>query len=228
MTEETPRSSRLRVLAWALFGLAALTITSGLVLGAVLFVRGTLDRSMVWGVLSFLAPAITFSVVGLIVALRRPGNPAGWFMLVIGAFWSVLVLPLGSGWSPQWFGNMIWVLPLGLMGTHLLLRLPDGRLPSPRWRWVSRAATLAIVLAGVAVPPVDGASNTSAVQGFVGATGLFLLLGCVLASVASPIRPSAEGGRRRTSPAAMDRGGGRDVHRVLCDLVRAWGTGRRR
>lgn len=94
-------------------------------------------------------------------------------MLVIGAFWSVLVLPLDDVSEPLWFTNLVWVLPLGLMGTHLLLRLPDGRLPSPRWRWVSRAATVAIVLAGVALPP-EGASGASVAQQVAGVTGLFL------------------------------------------------------
>jgi signal transduction histidine kinase len=184
VTEETRGSSRLRVLAWALLGLAAVTIASALVLTGVKLADGTLDWATALGQLSFLPPGITFSLVGLIVALRRPGNPAGWFMLVIGAIWSVLVLPLGNVSGPQWFGNLIWVLPFGLMGTHLLLRLPDGRLPSPRWRWVSRAATLAIVLAGVALPPEDP-SGASAAQELAGLIGLLLLLVCVVASVAS-------------------------------------------
>jgi signal transduction histidine kinase len=122
--------------------------------------------------------------VGLIVSLRRPENPAGWIMLVIGACWSFLTLPLENVASPQWFGNMVWILPFGLMGTHLLLRLPDGELPSPRWRWVSRASTLAIVMGGTALPPEESAA-TSAAQSIIGVTGLFLMLGCVLVSVAS-------------------------------------------
>jgi signal transduction histidine kinase len=170
--------------AWALFGLAALAIGAGLVMTGIKLADGTLEAETAIGSLAFLPAGIAFSVVGLIVALRRPANPAGWYMLVIGAFWSVLILPIGDVSQPQWFGNMIWVLPLGLMGTHLLLRLPDGDLPSPRWRWVSRASTLAIVLAGVALPSDDG-SGAGDLQNVVGLIGLLLLLVCIVLSVSS-------------------------------------------
>ena len=88
-----------------------------------------------------------FGVVGLVVAWRRPGNPLGWIMLG-GAFFGALSedasfytvadyrlrhggLPLGwlallaqPGWAPA-------VMMFGLV----VLLFPDGRLPSPRWRW---------------------------------------------------------------------------------------------
>ena len=172
------------MLAWALFGLAALAIGAGLVMTGIKLADGTLRAGTAIGSLAFLPAGIAFSVVGLIVALRRPANPAGWYMLVIGAFWSVLILPIGDVSQPQWFGNMIWVLPLGLMGTHLLLRLPDGDLPSPRWRWVSRASTFAIVLAGSALPSEEG-SGVGELQSVVGLIGLLLLLVCIVLSVSS-------------------------------------------
>ena len=183
MNERTQHASSLRGLAWTLFVLAAMTVVGGLVLTVIKLAGDTVGVASAVGSLSFVPAALAFSIVGLLVALRRPENPAGWFMLVIGAFWSVAILPIGNGPQPQWFSNMIWVLPLGLMGTHLLLRLPDGDLPSARWRWVSRASTLAIVLAGVALPS-DG-SRASDLQKVAGLTGLVLLLASIIASVAS-------------------------------------------
>ena len=166
-----------------LFALAALAVVGGLVLTGIKLADDALTVASAVSSLAFVPAGLAFSIVGLLVALRRPENPAGWFMLVIGAFWSVLTLPLGDVSQPQWFSNLIWVLPLGLMGTHLLLRLPDGNLPSPRWRWVSRTSTIAIVLAGVALPS-DG-STASDLQNVAGLLGLVLLLVSIIASVAS-------------------------------------------
>ena len=184
MADSTRRSRMLRVLAWAVFGLAALEIVVGAVLTGVKLAAGTLSGTDAIGSLAFLPAGVTFSIVGLIVALRRSGNPAGWFMLVIGAFWGLLVLPIAGDVDPQWFGSLVWTIPFGLMGVHLLLRLPDGRLPSARWRWVSRTGTLGIVLAGVAIPPEDS-NSTSAAQDLAGLIGLLLLLVSLVASVAS-------------------------------------------
>jgi signal transduction histidine kinase len=178
------RAARQRALAWVLFGLAVVEIVVGLVLTGVKLAAGTVSAPDAISTLAFLPAGVTFSAVGLIVALRRSANPAGWFMLVIGAFWSLLALPIGDSVDPQWFGSLIWVVPLGLMGIHLLLRLPDGRLPSVRWRWVSRIGTVAIVLVGVAIPPEDS-DATTAIQDLMGFIGILLLLGAVVASVAS-------------------------------------------
>jgi hypothetical protein len=60
--------------------------------------------------------------------------------------------------------TVAWVPALALIGTQLPLRLPDGKLPSPRWRWFSRITLLLIAVAVVgwaAVPEkVEGVSGT--------------------------------------------------------------------
>ena len=176
--------SRLRLLAWGLFGVGIALVPFGLVLTGVQISDGSLTWSKAASSIGFVPAGLSFAVVGLLVALRRSENPAGWLMLVIAAFWGVLALPLSDVSGPQWFSSLVWVVPLGLMGTHLLLRLPDGELPSRRWRWVSRAATLAIVLAGVAIP-LDDSSTVGPVQSAMAGVGFFLLLVSVVLSVAS-------------------------------------------
>ena len=102
----------------------------------------------------------------------------GWLLVLIGLLFSVAVasnslaewtirrtsLPTGVG---EWLmvpGN-VWVVALGLIGTQLPLRLPDGRLPSPRWIWFSRVtlALIAVACVGMAVQPgrVNDLAGTS-------------------------------------------------------------------
>jgi signal transduction histidine kinase len=180
----TERSERLRVLAWAMFSVAAAVA----LVGTVAMVSRWLDgRATTWSAidqLAILAPAGSFSVVGLVVALRKPANPAGWLMLVIGAAWSLVVFPTDPGpASNAIFSSAPWVIPFGLMGTHLLLRLPNGQLLTPRWRWVSRASTVAIVTAAIALPSGDNPPVTP--RTVVGTVGLLLLMACIVSSVAS-------------------------------------------
>ncbi len=179
-----PEGSRTRVMAWGLFVAA-----TGLYVGGTLArLPGALDqgRSLGWilGAIatSAIAPAFAFAIAGLLVGLRRPDNPAGWLMLIIAIGWSLTALP-GATPSLPYLSAMAWTLPFGLMGTHLLLRLPDGHLPSPGWRWVSRGSTLSIALAGTFLPTEDGLPFTPGAA--LGLAGLLALLVCILLSVAS-------------------------------------------
>ena len=181
---ERADAPKLRILAWGLFLVAAGLSLVGVVMTGVQIASGDLGWGKAAGTLAFLPSGLAFSTVGLLVALRRRRNPAGWLMLVIGACWAFLVLPLSDVNAPAWGSSLVWVIPLGLMGTHLLLRLPDGSLPSPRWRWVSRVATLAIVLAGVAIP-VDDSAQVSSAQSVMAGVGFLLLVVSIVLSVAS-------------------------------------------
>ena len=99
---------------------------------------------------------VVFIVLGTVILARRPGHRMGWLYLVIGveigAFHLVNSLSLDeatdlSMWqvAAGWFGGAGWALGPLLAVTLGLLWLPDGRLPSPRWRVVSWITWLAII-----------------------------------------------------------------------------------
>jgi len=102
--------------------------------------------------------------VGVVVARRQPRNPIGWLFLVIaaclilgtdGTDYAVLAyrsgrhLPLGPAALVL---DQLWGPGLALLIVVVLL-FPDGRLPSPLWRWALRAylAVYAGLVAALAV-----------------------------------------------------------------------------
>jgi signal transduction histidine kinase len=187
-----------RRLAWGLFLFGAAWVAVGSVLLLLGLADGTLVGSSVIQQFALLAPAAAFSIVGLVVALRQPQNACGWLMLVIGTIWSFGVSPQAASDSVvAWATSWGWVPPFGLMATHLPLRLPDGRLLSPRWRWVSRAATTAMVLTCVGIT-FDPANAGNPIPGIdltvVGVVGLIFLALCAVASVASLVVRSRRAG----------------------------------
>jgi signal transduction histidine kinase len=115
------------------------------------------------GLLSGLGFAVSFGlfpVVGLLVALRRPGNRLAWVLLAVGvvaflpfeeygAHAVAVGLPAGD-WALG-FASWTWVPLIGLAGIFVPLLFPDGRLPSPRWRWLARAVVGGMVLTSLVI-----------------------------------------------------------------------------
>jgi hypothetical protein len=153
----------------------------------------------------------TFAIVGVLIALRRPGNKIAWLCLTIGIIWTmegVLWAAAFYGLShPGTFGNPELLASIGdalvmpalfLMATLLLLSFPDGHLPSPRWRWVARLSAISIILTfalGLFEPETSGWGRPALENPLAGdavsldVEAAFLVpFFCVFASVAALLR----------------------------------------
>ncbi|MDP9136530.1 MAG: hypothetical protein M3N56_17085 [Actinomycetota bacterium] len=155
-------------LAWCLVVLYVVASAAG----AVLLVRvpaEILERqdTSVSLSLAFMPVVLVFALIGAVVASRLPGNPIGWLFLALAQIQALYALAFGyaqyaAGVDPglpaidwaAWVAT--WVTPLTPIVVALaVLLFPDGRLVSPRWRFVVWACvpTTAVVLADYALAP---------------------------------------------------------------------------
>jgi hypothetical protein len=136
------------------------------------------EPTAIWLASTFAITITAFAIVGGLISSRHPGNAIGWLLSTIGFMFALVVASstgarwgLHAGHLPQGFWEWAtiaangWVVAVGLIGTQLALRLPDGRLPSERWRWFSRLTMvfIAVALVGMAttVERVEGVPGTS-------------------------------------------------------------------
>jgi MFS family permease len=190
-------------LAWAMGVLSA-----GLAAGAVVL-AGRNGESLAELVFNHhaigIVTAIGLSVLGALIASRRPHNPIGWLMcvaaLLLGVFsFTQQYAPLAVAESLPGVGLASWLaswtnLPgIAITITFVFLLFPDGRLPSRRWRpvaWLSAAAAVvpAAVIA-VRAWPVRGPELATltfdhpAVAGIFG-VGFPIILGLSVVSLAA-------------------------------------------
>lgn len=146
-------------LAWSLWlvctALAAVSLSFALLNG-----RTPVEIVVNETIVTIATLAVTFSVVGALIAARRPENPIGWIFCVAALCQGLIIfaeeyatyalvvrpgaLPLGAELS--WLKEWIWAPGLGLIVVFLPLLFPDGRPPSRRWRGVAWLGALSIVL----------------------------------------------------------------------------------
>ena len=163
------------------------------------------------GAAKALAYPLGYATIGLVLTLRRPGNPIGWLYAAAGLVWS-LAIP-GDAWLGQLVaehrplplaaqvaavcGEFNWA-PATVLGVTLLaLLVPDGRLRSPRWWPVAAsgiaAAVLVVVGGGLAPARLENTSIANpfglsgpagAVAGMLVAAGTLLWAATMVASLA--------------------------------------------
>ena len=191
-------------LVWAVSGL-------GVALGVLTFVYGALNHHSLNEILTTVALqavwAMSFPLVGAVIATHRPRNPLGWMFLFIGLSegliifgyeYATYVFLTAPGAAPggelaTWVSQSAWAPALGLALCYVPLLFPDGRLPSPRWRpvaWLSAIPiTVITVLTAVVAWPwrgpalldPDGIPQDTSAFDAVFFPAYILMLGCGLA-----------------------------------------------
>lgn len=161
--KQEAENRRGRVRSWSAWSLVAFGMAAFLAALVIRFSRAEVPGVGLWLAEDLAWPAsfALFVLVGGVIAARRPGNPLGWGFLGIGltqvvataafeyAAWAHFdrsTVPLDSlaAWTAVW----IWIPGIALFPLLVLL-FPNGRLPSPRWRWLARA-TVVNALVGTA------------------------------------------------------------------------------
>jgi chemotaxis receptor (MCP) glutamine deamidase CheD len=147
-------------LAWSLMVLSVVLVVGGIALA--LMTRSTTPERPYYGPVDAvfnLATALTFSVVGAIIASRQPRNAIGWLLCGVGLVMAINSLAGGyaeyhlSGGSAlgslaetaAWFSSWSWSILVYVPTSFLLLLFPDGRLPSSRWRPVAWCAAIGLI-----------------------------------------------------------------------------------
>jgi len=219
-------TTRTRVVAWGLW-LGTMALCAAGLVTALVVTRPVTFQVLADGAVFAVAFPLSYATVGLVLGLRRPGNPIGWLFAISGLVWS-LTIPLGP-WLDQLVlenrplpllaklaavvGEYNWAPAVAYGITLPALLVPDGRLRSRRWRPVVAAAAVGPVVGLVAGSLAPGQfqetarpipspfvleGTPGAVASVVGITGLVLWLASMLAALVSLVlRFRASGGTER-------------------------------
>jgi hypothetical protein len=130
--------------------------------------------------------AVSFSIIGAIIATRLPANPLGWLFCAAAciiaaaylsaeyAIYALLVRPdsLPAGEALAWLASWAWIPSIGCVILSLLL-FPNGRLPSSRWRWLAWLSAFVTIAGAVWVALSPGAiGNLGSIRNPLGIEGL--------------------------------------------------------
>ena len=157
--------------------------------------------------------AISFSSVGAVIAIRRPGNSVGWIFLLGGfcnslnafsleyASYALLTQPGRWPFGPFFAWLSTWIFAPGFVASFplALLLFPTGRPPSPRWRPLLWLISVGLILAVIPMAVASWSPRGPALiigniweSGAVGGlavmlqrAGVVTIIACILASVVS-------------------------------------------
>ena len=130
--------------------------------------------------------AVSFSIIGAIIASRLPANPVGWLFCAAGctiavdclsaeyAIYTLVARPdsLPIGEALAWLAFWAWIPSIGCIVLSLLL-FPNGRLPSSRWKWLGWLTVLLTIAGAVWVALSPGAIvNLGSIPNPLGIEGL--------------------------------------------------------
>jgi hypothetical protein len=171
-------------LAWSLCGLSLVLTAPSLFLFALnLPYSGAHDYDY-W--LQNAVQAVSFSIIGAIIASHLPANPLGWlfcaaayFIAVVNlsaecAIYTLVARPdsLPAGELLAWFAFWAWIPSIGCIVLSLLL-FPNGRLPSSRWSWLALLSVLLTIAGALWVALSPGViSNVGFIRNPLGIEGL--------------------------------------------------------
>ena len=160
------RNVALRRVAWTVSGISVVALAlaglAGITLDRSLNVQQLAISDVGWWVAYF-----TFSIVGGLVAARRPDHRIGWLMLIAGAvnalaeassqyaIWGLVRHPgsLPGAAFASWVFSYSWTPAITVL-LLVLAYFPNGRLASSRWRWLP-IGSLAITAVIVCTTAVD-------------------------------------------------------------------------
>jgi hypothetical protein len=171
-------------LAWALCVLSLALTALSLLLLALNLSHSVAHPYDYW--LENTVQAVSFSIIGAIIASRLPANPVGWLFCAAAcliavahfsgeyAIYALLARPdsLPAGEALAWLAFWAWIPSIGCIVLSLLL-FPNGRLPSSRWRWLAWLSVLLTIAGAVWVALSPGAiGNLGSIRNPLGIEGL--------------------------------------------------------
>lgn len=117
--------------------------------------------------------ALAFGTTGCWLAWARPRLPVGWTFLTMGVLAAASLLATEYGlWAlgadaggaglALWVGNWVWVVSIVPVAAVVPLLVPDGRLPSARWRPALGMGLLSVAAAAASFALAPYTSTTPA------------------------------------------------------------------